>query len=53
MTRLRLCCYLLGGAQAQNIRRALDGELDFYSRVFRIAADLPADYTPVAVVNLQ
>lgn len=39
-----------GFRKAENIRRALDGELYFYSRVF--AFDLPGDVEPVEIENL-
>ena len=39
-----------GFRQAKNIKRALDGELYFYSRVFRF--ELPEPVEPVAIENL-
>lgn len=42
-----------GFRQEKNIRRALDGEYDFYAQVFGFSpASLPEDHTPVAIVNL-
>ncbi len=40
-----------GFRQAQNIKRALDGELYFYSRVFRFALAEPVE--PVEIENLK
>ena len=40
-----------GIGKAENIRRALDGELYFYSRV--LGFDLPDDVEPVEIENLQ
>jgi len=40
-----------GFRQAQNIKRALDGELYFYSRVFRFELAEPVE--PVEIENLK
>ena len=39
-----------GFLKAENVRRALDGELYFYSRV--LGFDLPGDVEPVEIENL-
>jgi len=41
-----------GFRQAQNIRRALDGELYFYGRVFGFDAVMPEDFQPLDIQNL-
>jgi dipeptidyl aminopeptidase/acylaminoacyl peptidase len=41
-----------GFRQAPNIRRALDGENFFFGRVFGIDVAMPADVTPIEIVNL-
>ena len=41
-----------GFRAAAVLRRALDGELDFFARCFRLGAPLPEDYERVEVANM-
>jgi len=52
---LVVACMMFEGEQhgfrrAETIRRALDSELYFYSRIFDFA--VPSDITPIAIVNM-
>lgn len=41
-----------GFRQAENIRRALDGEMYFYGKVFGFEAKMPDDFVPLEIENL-